>query len=780
MILGANAKVKIEHFSESDGLPQSNVTCVIQDSKGLIWISSWNGLSRYNGYEFKNFKAKQGDNCPLTSNRILKIRETKNADIICKCENGYYLFKRKEKRFAALNNMKSDFGDRYRPSESTLRTIGELPDFKNTEFNVLYRDRQQGFWVYSHSGLYRVSFTKEPMKPVKIAPEGEEFIRTIYLDRKGRTFIADKNGFVRISSTSGTHIGYLKADGGVSKQRTPFGCNVYSMFEDSKGWLWIGTKPNGLFRLKPTKNGGFTAKNFSRNGTRGHTVNCNSIYSITEDHKGRILLGTYGGGLNIIENPHDDNPTFRSCSSGNTQLQKDALFIHDLQLTGSGTLLVGTNGGLYSCDINKTDGKMLFYGNRRRPADASSISNNQVMDILQTKDGRILVATYGGGLNIITSGNLLSDKIKFKALTTDNGMCSDVCLSLCQDNKGIVWIVSEHSLMMFDLKRQSFTNFTETMFTHGFSFSEVVPLCINGNILFGTTQGLLTVKGDDCQKSGFTPRIIIDSPDTIMLSPEERNISLEIAALDFNKNEAIQYAYMLEGVDKEWMFTRDNHINLQNFPAGTFRLRVRSTNGDGVWVNNDTFITIHRTPYFNERPVAWMLYGGLSLLLLFVILKVAKYIRLLEKEVKSLRLSKEETMEYIRVKVGDMMDSETSKETEKNNGSIETNKFRKQVEDYICSHMADAEFNVADFASEMNMSRSQLYIQMKKEFGCTPNNYITEKRIDHAYKLLKENPELNISEIAYRCGFSDPKYFSRCFKKNIGRTPSEIREHNNA
>lgn len=69
---------------------------------------------------------------------------------------------------------------------------------------------------------------------------------------------------------------------------------------------------------------------------------------------------------------------------------------------------------------------------------------------------------------------------------------------------------------------------------------------------------------------------------------------------------------------------------------------------------------------------------------------------------------------------------------------------------------------------------------MKKEFGCTPNNYITEKRIDHAYKLLKENPELNISEIAYRCGFSDPKYFSRCFKKNIGRTPSEIREHNNA
>ena len=70
------ASTSIKHFTESDGLPQSLITCVIQDSKGYIWISSWNGLSRYDGYSFSNFKARKGDNCPLITNRIFFIRET--------------------------------------------------------------------------------------------------------------------------------------------------------------------------------------------------------------------------------------------------------------------------------------------------------------------------------------------------------------------------------------------------------------------------------------------------------------------------------------------------------------------------------------------------------------------------------------------------------------------------------------------------------------------------------------------------------------------------------
>lgn len=96
----------IRHFSESDGLPQSMVTCVMQDSKGYIWISSWNGLTHYDGYTFTHYKARQGDNCPLPSNRITFIRETADGNILCKCPDGFFLFNEKEKRFIALPKKK--------------------------------------------------------------------------------------------------------------------------------------------------------------------------------------------------------------------------------------------------------------------------------------------------------------------------------------------------------------------------------------------------------------------------------------------------------------------------------------------------------------------------------------------------------------------------------------------------------------------------------------------------------------------------------------------------
>ena len=64
---------QIQHFSIYNGLVQRTVSDIVQDSKGFIWFSTWNGLNRYDGYTFKNYKAYPGDGCTLTSNRILRI-----------------------------------------------------------------------------------------------------------------------------------------------------------------------------------------------------------------------------------------------------------------------------------------------------------------------------------------------------------------------------------------------------------------------------------------------------------------------------------------------------------------------------------------------------------------------------------------------------------------------------------------------------------------------------------------------------------------------------------
>ena len=210
VIMQMTAATSIQHFTESDGLPQSTITCVTQDKKGYIWISSWNGLSRYDGYKFQNFKARQGDNCPLLTNRILFIRETKDGNILCKCPDGFYMFNVREKKFAAVKGKKKDQGDRFRPSPQQKRSIESLPEYQGVEMRILFKDRQNGFWIYTHRGLDRLTFTRNKINPQKFGNNGEEFIRTIFRNKEGTLFVADKNGYVRLFSPKSNAARYLR------------------------------------------------------------------------------------------------------------------------------------------------------------------------------------------------------------------------------------------------------------------------------------------------------------------------------------------------------------------------------------------------------------------------------------------------------------------------------------------------------------------------------------------------------------------------------------------
>lgn len=778
----ATSSVHIERFREKNGLPQSIVTCVMQDKQGYIWISSWNGLSRYDGYSFINYKTRQGDYNPMSTNRIELICETKNGDILCKHQDGYFLFKREEKKFEFLPNKKNDPIDRFRATKKQKEIISSLPDYMGNDTRILFVDKQKGYWIYTHKGLDRVTFGHTPISPIKYTDGKEEFIRSLFLDKTGRIIAGDKNGVIRISNNKGQLIGFLSRNGKVSKSKQVFGANVYSIFKDSQGYIWMGSKPHGLFRLKPTPTGDFIVKKFTLSANKWG-INCNNIYSIAEDKQGRIIVGTYGGGLNLIENPWSDDPIFINCNNKLKNYPQDAKFIHVILIRKDGTALIGTNNGLYCCKLSGNVHQIKFFTNKRRSSDKLSLSDNQIMDILETSLGKIYIATYGGGLNEIISQNLLTNNIKFTAFTTDNGMTTDVTLSLCEDTKGHIWIVSEHCFMVYKPESKTFTNYTEGLFSDGFSFSEVPPLFMKrkGTMIIGTTQGVLNIKCNDLSKNKFVPQIVFDHPQRIELMPEEKSLSIKISALDYNKIEPIQYAYMLEGIDKKWLYTTDNHINLSNIPAGTFYLKVRSTNGDGLWVNNEKCITIHRTPHFNERPEAWMLYGGITLGIILIIWNVSRYIRRLKKEISILSLSSDEKLEFIKIKLGDILDGNEPPKTEltefaEKENCIEETKFKNQVEKLIKNNIDNSKLNVTDFAHEMGMSRSVLYIRMKKAFGCTPNSYIQNYRIEMAYKLLKEHPEQNISEIAYHCGFTDPKYFSRCFKKAKGYTPTDLRD----
>lgn len=91
---------QIQHFSIYNGLVQRTVSDIVQDSKGFIWLSTWNGLNRYDGYTFKNYKAYPGDGCTLTSNRILRIVPDQQNNIWCQTYDArVYLFESHQEKF---------------------------------------------------------------------------------------------------------------------------------------------------------------------------------------------------------------------------------------------------------------------------------------------------------------------------------------------------------------------------------------------------------------------------------------------------------------------------------------------------------------------------------------------------------------------------------------------------------------------------------------------------------------------------------------------------------
>ena len=100
--------------------------------------------------------------------------------------------------------------------------------------------------------------------------------------------------------------------------------------------------------------------------------------------------------------------------------------------------------------------------------------------------------------------------------------------------------------------------------------------------------------------------------------------------------------------------------------------------------------------------------------------------------------------------------------------------MRRAVE-VVEANLADGDFNIDRFAATMNVSRTSLFLRIKTVSGQTPNDFVVAIKMKHAMKMLSEQPEPNISDIAYALGFSSPRYFSRCFKERFHQSPRAYR-----
>lgn len=609
--------------------PSNYVETVYQDYLGDIWIFSKNP-----GIIHLNLATNEKEHLFTPKDEIIK-HGRKSRKLIFEDKAGNLWLLPTEGNFCY-----------YDRKEKTLKPL--LTDINNPKsiFSPLVRsytlDNQGNCWFATARGVEKLCFFPQSYQFNLTDYEAET--RAFLRDSNKRLWTASKSNYIQIYTPDGTLEGYLSPQGNIVKEKQPFFNGVYSILEDKNNNIWLGTKDIGLFQLRKTGANQYSIHHFEHQPTDPYSLSSNSIYAIYQDSRNNIWIGCYGGGLNLLTQTKDGKTSF---IHGNNELRNYPIAygmkVRNIAEAPGGVILVGTTNGLltFSNNFERLE-EIKFYRNIRRPGDKNSLSANDIMHIYTDKNKTTYIISFTGGVNKVISDKLLSENIQFKNYDKNNGLASDLALSMIEDTQNQLWVVSEIALSKFDPVKETFENYELSSIYQEFNFSEAIPVINTRNqIVLGTDKGFLEVSPEKMHKSEYVPPIVftglkiqghstdysIDKLKELELKSSQRNVTFQFAALDYVNPKGILYAYRLQGLEEEWNEADNNRsASYINLPAGRYKLQIKSTNSDGVWTNNVRTLPIHVLPTFWETYWAWLLYFILFILFTATIVYVLFYI----------------------------------------------------------------------------------------------------------------------------------------------------------
>ena len=611
-------------------------------------------------------------------------------------------------------------------------------------------------------------------------------MKCLFLDNsKGRYWVTTKeDAAVRLYSRHDDRlIGYLGSDGSIHSHYTSFASAVYTIHESNDGTLWLGTKPGGLYRLRP-RGEGYTVEHITH-------MPFKDIYHIVTDRWGRLWVAALDGGICCSAAPMAADPYFTIPKN----YPKEAPRARYLYINKGQTLLVATSSGLIAAQMESNADKMTFRLHQRSADSSHGLSCSAAMDICADRQGRIYVSTESGGVNLINANANLNEtrsdepqanSLTFRHLRDElHTQGSDVVQSLYATADGGILAVGSHLITLIDRNLRGRTLDIASFMDRDYRFSEAHPLLLDGGRwLFGLTTGAFFITNDQLMRRSSSPRIALTSlniqgatdhwevegTDTITLQPDERSVTLHFAAIDYKSPDRILYAFRLLGGDGErdttqWNYIgRNRSVTLLDLDPSTYMVEIRSTNADGDWLSNQRRLIIIVRPTFWESTLGRIL---LALIIVSVIGAVAAtiiYIRRIKRQ------QRDTLAKYLA-----MLESHDSTAgVPLPSIEAEPDPMLQRIMQYVEENIGNSDAGVGDMATAAATSRSGLLRKLRRTMGITPQDLLHEARIKHACRLLRHSDK-SVSEIAYACGFTDPRYFSRCFKQSVGSSPTEYK-----
>ena len=480
-----------KNITIEDGLSQSTVETIYQDSKGYIWIGTNDGLDRYNGYEFKHYKHDKYDKNSIANNYIVDIIEDKNGYIWVSTIGG----------LSRINLDKDEIKNYYSKEDSGNLSNSNLWQILCTKDNRLIASTIDGLNVYDKN---KDKFTRILYK------EGElpsQYIYSLEEDINGHIWVGTDNGLVELDKDLNIVKSYHDTIGD---------SDVYNVYDDSKGNIWVCTLDNGLFKINLDDK---SVENYKNNNSK-ISIPSNNVRDIISDSEGKLWIAT-DKGLCTFDYEREEFITYNKKSYQSNSLIDDEIFC--LLKDSSGLIWIGTYSGISRFNPNSN-----FTHFKLDPYEDNSISGNVIHGIYEDDDKTLWIGTNESGVNVINgesikhlnkeNGNLVSDLIEditgFKNYifigtneglsvlvkndktaknytitnyTTKDGLPSNKIRSLFIDSKGYLWIGTNKGLAILDTNNNKIIDITYILDEMGVSdkFIRAVYEDSKGNYYIG-------------------------------------------------------------------------------------------------------------------------------------------------------------------------------------------------------------------------------------------------------------------------------------------------------
>ncbi len=668
----------------NNSLPTNFVNCVMCDNKGTIWVGTLSGgLSRYNPQtnNFTNFKFSNENRS--YSNSVLRIIEDSQGNLILGTVNeGLIFFDKttaKSESYLLETSLERIYYFRdifeYSPgvylvgSEHGLilfeRFSGRVTEMKSSTLvptslsdnaiYSIYKDREGGIWVGTYFG--GVNYISPKSNPFELYAPLEyknsisgKAISQFCEDASGNLWIGTEDGGLNYFDVKNNTFKCYNHEPGRNSLSYH---NVHSLMLDGDN-LWIGTFAGGLNILN-TKTGKFS---FYTSTNDIHSLPDNNVFSIYKDLTGTIWLGTITGlcKYNPANNNFDRIPVERL----NTH-------IYDILQDHMGLIWVATYGGGVFC-YNPQSKVWKQYMNN--PNDPKSVSHNKIISIYLDDKKRLWFGTEGGGLC-----QYLYDKNYFVTYDVSSGLPNNVVYKVVSDHD-YLWLSTNKGLVRFNVESKAIKTFTKVDGLQGdqFNFKSGIKTR-SGKIYFGGINGFNAFYPERLLENKYIPPIVIsnlqlfnkdvvigdkDSPlkqsisytDEITLRYNQSFINLEFVALSYCAPDKNQYAYKLEGFDKDWNYKGNDHkISYTNLPPGNYTLHIKGSNNDGVWNTDGVKLRVKILPPFWASSWALLLYLVVLVGGSYFTIKNFKRKQLREKQLNLERVHAEKEIELYNAKI---------------------------------------------------------------------------------------------------------------------------------